>query len=76
MEKDRAEESLTKQEIREEIEELRVAHRELETRLDELNAHVYLTPAEQFEEHRIKKLKLQKKDRMRELEHMLGVIGH
>ena len=69
-------ESLSPEEIRAEIAELRTAHQELEARLDELNSHVYLTPTEQLEQHRIKKLKLQKKDRIHELEHRLGVTSH
>ena len=51
-----------------EIERLRSEHRELEERLEELNRHVYLTPGEQLEAHEIKKQKLRKKDRIRELE--------
>lgn len=68
----RTDESLSPEELRGEIEQLRAAHAELEAKLNELNSHVYLTPAEQLEEHRIKKLKLQKKDRIHELEHLLG----
>jgi hypothetical protein len=54
-------------EAREEIHRLRLEHEELERRLDELNLHVYLTPHEQIELKRIKKLKLQKKDQIHAL---------
>lgn len=76
MDPNRTDDSLSPDEIRVEIEELRAAHAELESRLEELNSHVYLTPAEQVEEHRIKKLKLQKKDRIHQLEHRLGIVHH
>jgi hypothetical protein len=76
MDTNRPEQALSSEEIRAEIEQLRASHAELEARLDELNSHVYLTPAEQVEEHRIKKLKLQKKDRIHQLEHLLGIDNH
>lgn len=76
MEPNRMDESLSPDELRIEIEQLRDAHAELEAKLEELNSHVYLTPAEQLEEHRIKKLKLQKKDRIHEIEHILGAEKH
>ena len=49
------------------IARLRAEHQQLESRLDELNALVYLTPDEQFERKRIQKLKLQKKDMLHRL---------
>lgn len=49
------------------IARLRAEHQQLEKRLDELNALVYLTPDEQFERKRIQKLKLQKKDLLQQL---------
>lgn len=51
------------------IDRLREEHALLETRLENLNGLVYLTPAEQFERKRIQKLKLQKKDL---LAHLMG----
>ena len=59
-------------EVRTEVDQLREEHRALEKRLDELNDHVYLTPAEQAEERRIKKLKLRRKDRIHQLERVLA----
>lgn len=53
--------------VRAEIGKLRQEHEQLERRLDELNLHVYLTPSEQVEMKRIKKLKLQKKDQIHSL---------
>lgn len=61
-----------REEITNEINRLREEHADLERRLVELNSHVYLTPAEQVEEHRIKKLKLQKKDRIQTLQQLLS----
>ena len=58
--------------LEKEIVQLREEHQDLERRLEDLNGLVYLTPAEQVEEARIKKRKLQKKDRIRELEGLLS----
>ncbi len=52
---------------RNEAMELKREHRALERRLEELNGFVYLTPEEQYERKQIQKLKLQKKDALREL---------
>jgi uncharacterized protein YdcH (DUF465 family) len=48
----------------EEAERLRREHGELEARLAEMNARIYLSPSEQLERTTLKKLKLQKKDRI------------
>ena len=47
-------------------------HRELESRLADLDAEVYLTPDEQLERKRIQKLKLKKKDRIHQLKRTLS----
>lgn len=44
------------------------AHGELETRLESLDAHVYLTPEEQLERKQIQKQKLLLKDKIRALQ--------
>ena len=44
--------------------ELQQQHREYEARLEELNNKSWLTPDEELEAKRIKKLKLQIKDRL------------
>ena len=48
-------------------EELRASHQEYERRLEELKQKAWLTPTEEIEEKRLKKLKLQLKDRMASL---------
>jgi uncharacterized protein YdcH (DUF465 family) len=42
-------------------------HRRLEEKLTEYRQRVYLSPDEQLEKKKVKKLKLQKKDRMAEI---------
>lgn len=49
------------------LEQLRQQHREAELRLRELERHLSLSPDEQLEAARLKKRKLQLKDRMRAL---------
>lgn len=50
-----------------EFKKLGEEHRHLEDVLSRFNNKVYLTPEEQMEKKKIKKLKLLKKDRMAEL---------
>jgi len=52
--------------------QLREHHAQLEARLAELENHVSLSPAEQVERARIKKLKLRAKDQMAALAAALG----
>ena len=51
---------------------LKREHGELETRLEELKQRVYLSAAEEVEKKTLQKLKLAKKDRIVELENLLG----
>lgn len=51
----------------EEFRRLGEEHKGLDEKLTELESRVYLTPEEQLEKQRLKKLKLSKKDRMAEL---------
>lgn len=60
---------------RSEHERLRLEHGELESRLEDLKGRVYLSAAEEVEKKTLQKLKLAKKDRMAELESMLGAAG-
>lgn len=46
------------------FEELQESHRNYEQRLEELKKKAWLTPDEEIEEKRLKKLKLQIKDQM------------
>lgn len=46
------------------FEELQTSHQKHEQRLEELKQKVWLTPDEELEEKRLKKLKLQIKDQM------------
>jgi hypothetical protein len=49
------------------LDELKATHRAHEERLEELKQKAWLTPDEEIEEKRLKKLKLQLKDRMARL---------
>lgn len=49
-------------------EELQADHQKHEQRLEELRQKAWLTPSEEMEEKRLKKLKLQLKDQMASLE--------
>lgn len=51
----------------EEFRRLEQEHRNLDNTLKELEAKKFLTPEDEIEIHKIKKLKLSKKDRMLEL---------
>jgi hypothetical protein len=46
------------------LDELRKSHQQHERRLEELKQKTWLTPDEELEEKRLKKLKLQLKDQM------------
>ena len=47
--------------------ELQAQHRDYEKRLEEIKSKSWLTPEEEIEEKRLKKLKLSLKDRMEQL---------
>lgn len=64
-------EAADKSSIVAEIETLRVEHRELDQRLLELDAQLWLTPEEQVERRNCQKLKLLKKDRIFELSQLI-----
>ena len=49
------------------FDELQTQHQDHERRLEELRSRTYLTPDEEMEEKRLKKLKLHLKDQMEQL---------
>lgn len=49
------------------IEKLQLQHQDHERRLEELRSRTFLTPDEEMEEKRLKKLKLHLKDQMEQL---------
>ncbi len=59
----------------ERLQVLRVEHRALDQRLQELEKHLSLTPLEQQEVARIKKQKLHKKDEISRLEGVLAQLA-
>lgn len=59
----------------ERLQVLRVEHRALDQRLQELEKHLSLTPQEQQEVARIKKQKLHKKDEITRIEGVLAQLA-
>jgi uncharacterized protein YdcH (DUF465 family) len=51
----------------EEFRELAAQHAEFERQLDAIEAKAHVTPEDEVEEHRIKKLKLRVKDQMNDI---------
>ncbi|HDD35689.1 MAG TPA: DUF465 domain-containing protein [Candidatus Desulfofervidus auxilii] len=51
----------------EELKQLWEEHLDLERRIEEYNKRVYLTPEEEIEKNRLKKIKLAGKDRIHEI---------
>ena len=57
----------------EELDKLLAEHRALDARVNQFEQQFHLTPEEDFELHRLKKLKLQKKDQIQDLRQRSGL---
>jgi uncharacterized protein YdcH (DUF465 family) len=66
---------LSPQQAQARLEVLRSTHADLEQRLKELDRHLSLSPAEQTERANIKKAKLQIKDDILRLSHLLSATA-
>lgn len=62
-----------REELERRLDELRREHREMDDRIRELLARPYLTPEDQMEVARLKKLKLRKKDELVAVASQLGL---
>ena len=54
---------------------LNAAHKDIERKIDELDKHLFLTTEEQTEITKLKKLKLQHKDKMQRLLKTYGTLN-
>jgi hypothetical protein len=69
-------EHMSPEAMAEAVEQAKAEHRALEARLNALNAARYLTPEEDAEVHRLKKVKLHKKDEIARLANLLAAAPH
>ncbi len=62
-----------REELQRRLDTLRREHREMDARIRDLSARPYLTPEDQIEVARLKKLKLRKKDELMAVASQLGL---
>lgn len=62
-----------REELERRLDTLRREHREMDDRIRDLSARPYLTPEDQIEVARLKKLKLRKKDELMAVASQLGL---
>lgn len=62
-----------REELERRLDTLRREHREMDDRIRDLSARPYLTPEDQIEVARLKKLKLRKKDELMAVASKLGL---
>lgn len=62
-----------REELQRRLDTLRREHREMDDRIRDLSARPYLTPEDQIEVARLKKLKLRKKDELMAVASQLGL---
>lgn len=67
--------NLSREELQEELDNLRDEHSALDEEVEKLNVQVWMSPEDQLRQKELKKLKLKAKERMTSLQKMLDEMG-